>query len=303
MDAPSALAVVFDCNPDGWRNSAALIRTVDQVLFFVNAFRILHVDNRLVVFGTHPTEVRPLWPSAAEELPAAPVEPQAVRRALVHGVEDLLAKDPGDAAGSLLGGALARALPRLAAAKRATPRLQLRLLVVHASADVPHQHLPGMNCAFAAKKLGVVVDAVEFAKADSQVLQTAADMTGGVYLRPDAATRTGLSQFLISSCLPDAAAREVLRAPAQAAVETRAICHRTHQPVSLGYACSVCLAVFADAKDLTSCPVCGEQFRNVLRKRRPQPPPPPPPRPRPPPPPPPRPRPPPPPPPRPPSKK
>ena len=73
MDAPSALAVVFDCNPDGWRNSAALIRTVDQVLFFVNAFRILHVDNRLVVFGTHPTEVRPLWPSAAEELPAAPM--------------------------------------------------------------------------------------------------------------------------------------------------------------------------------------------------------------------------------------
>jgi hypothetical protein len=52
--------------------------------------------------------------------------------------------------------------------------LQLRLLVLHASDDDPTQHLTLMNCAFAAQKHTVMLDALVLAPVDSLLLQQAA---------------------------------------------------------------------------------------------------------------------------------
>ena len=284
-DDPSAVAIIFDGSPDGWENDAALAHAIDAVLLFANAFRLLNAGNKLLVVGEHPLKARCLLPKVGSSEPAAAVEPQIVRHTLVHNVGGMIQTElPPTAGGSLVGGALALALCRLAAARRATPRLQLRVLVLHASPDVPGQHLPAMNCAFAAKKLGVIVDAIVLAPSDSPLLQTAADVTGGLYLKPDAAARAGLAQYLLSACLPDQHARQIVRPPAQGKLETRALCYLTKQPVEIGHACSVCLTVYSDPTALgtpPTCPVCGERF--VLKpvpkpppKKKPRPPPPPP---------------------------
>ena len=280
-DDPSAVAIIFDGSPNYWEDDATLAGAIGAVLLFANAFRLLNAGNRLLLVGEHPKAAKCLLPGPAAASPWRRWS-QILRKTLVGSAGQMIMAEV--AGGSLVGGALALALCRLAAARRAAPRLQLRVLVLHASPDVPGQHLPAMNCAFAAKKLGVIVDAIVLAPSDSPLLQTAADVTGGLYLKPDAAARAGLAQYLLSACLPDQHARQIVRPPAQGKLETRALCYLTKQPVEIGHACSVCLTVFADPTALGSpptCPVCGERF--VLKpvpkpppkkKQRPPPPPP-----------------------------
>jgi hypothetical protein len=119
-----------------------------------------------------------------------------------------------------------------------------------------------MNSIFAAQKLGVLIDAVLLGSAShSMLLQQAAHLTGGLYLHARSGTpaQRALAQYLLTSCLPDRYERQLLSAPPQGELETRARCFLTKQPLEVGFACSVCLAVFAHDK-LPSCPVCATRF-------------------------------------------
>ena len=102
---------------------------------------------------------------------------------------------------------------------------------------------------------------------DSMVLQQAAHLTGGLHLRPDEPTLRGLSQYLITHCLPSRQARQFLRMPRQRQPETRALCFLSKDPVEIGHACSVCLAVFHH-DNLNACPVCGTRFALALPPRK-----------------------------------
>ena len=82
----------------------------------------------------------------------------------------------------------------------------------------------------------------------------------------------GLTQYLLTCVLPDPHVRRFLRPPAQGLLETRALCHLSRAPVEVGWACSVCLTVFADGKrsELPECPVCATRFTlNLLPSARP----------------------------------
>jgi len=140
--------------------------------------------------------------------------------------------------------------------------VQPRMLIVHASSDSPSQHLATMNAIFAAQKLSVLIDVVLLnQREDSMQLQQAAHLTGGLYLRPPVGSpmQRALAQYLLSCCLPDRYARQFVSAPQQGQLETRAICFLSKQALEVGFACSVCLAVFGDEK-LPSCPVCATRF-------------------------------------------
>ena len=164
---------------------------------------------------------------------------------------------------SLISAALSAAVCRLQRVRREAPKVQARALVVQACADSAAQHLPTMNCAFAAQKLGVLIDTLALCEAPSMLLQQAAALTGGLHLRPDDETLAALCQYLITCCLPDQYARQFLRPPAQGELETRALCFLTKRPLDIGHACSVCLAVFGDDK-LLECPVCASRFTGNL---------------------------------------
>ena len=267
-DDPSALCVLIDVSPRAWaaRPQADFATLVDHLLVFANAFHLLSASNRLVLLCVHPSSVRFAWPPAdARALDtAASVQPRALRAAMDDTVRELLALPlPEDAQiESPLAGALALALCRLQGLRRTQPKIQPRILMLQATPDVPAHHLACMNCVFAAQKQSVLVDAVALAPQDSLLLQQAAELTGGSYLRPDAQAWAGLTQYLLTCVLPDQHARRFLQPPAQGLLETRALCHLTKAPVEVGWACSVCLTVFAEEKRaaLPECPVCGTRF-------------------------------------------
>lgn len=267
-EQPSALAIVVDVSPSAWvaRPRDELAALLDDLLVFANAFHLLSASNQLMVLCVNPSETRFAWPPSDSRAAdaACSVEPRALRIALDTVVQQLLAAPPPDTtpAGSPLAAALGLALCRLQRVRRAQPKVQPRILVVHASADLPAHHLACMNCVFAAQKQTVLIDAVALAPHDSLLLQQAAELTGGSYVRPDGPTRAGLSQYLLTCCLPDQYARGFLSAPARGKLEARATCHVSKRPVEVGWACSVCLTVFADEKrsELRECPVCGTRF-------------------------------------------
>lgn len=274
-DDSSALAVLVDCGPS-WREPAALGSALEQLLIFLNAYQLLSATNQLTVLASHSAAVDVLWPppDAGADVVMATSDAHGLRAAVTDGVARIMATssaasgdDPSDAAGTdedapLLSAALTAALCRLHRATRAHPRVQPRILILHASADAPTQHLAMMNGVFAAQKLGVLIDAVLLnAAADSMVLQQSAFLTGGLYLRAprDAPVQRALVQYLITCCLPDRYARQFLSAPPQGQLETRALCFLSKQPLEIGFACSVCLAVFSHDK-IASCPVCSTRF-------------------------------------------
>lgn len=275
-DAISALAVVFDCGVTWSACSKDKFGSlIEQLLLFLNTYHLHAANNLLLVLAHHPSTVRQVWPPSDSDEPATPSAPQMLRTAMADCLQHLAAEDvaqtdapPGsDAAAPLLSAALSTAVCRLQRVRRLRPKVEPRILVVHASADAPTQHLPAMNCVFAAQKLGVLIDAVLLGSDDSMLLQQAAHLTGGLYLRPDEPTRSALGQYLITCCLPDRYARQTLRPPPQGQPETRALCHLSKQPVEMGHACSVCLTVF-EHDQLPSCPVCGTRYALAPQGRK-----------------------------------
>ena len=106
----------------------------------------------------------------------------------------------------------------------------------------------------------IIIDTVLLACAeDSMLLQQAAHLTGGLYLRAEGPTQRALGQYLLTCCLPDKYERQYLAPPVQGEPESRALCFVTKQPVEMGYACSVCLTVFSH-DGLAACPVCGTRY-------------------------------------------
>ena len=227
------LTVVLDCSLSWARGGPEdLTQAIEQLLLFLNAFSLLSASNQLLLLASNDEAVEVLWPPASlgHDAVAAPSDARALRAAVAAGVQRLVtsrssaASDDGGAAAPQLAAALAAALCRMHRVCRALPKVQPRMLLFHATeAEEPSQHLAAMNCVFAAQKMGVIIDALLLgATTDSTLLQHAAHQTGGLYLRPDAATQRAIAQYLITCCLPDRYARQFLRPPAQGQLETQA---------------------------------------------------------------------------------
>ena len=82
-DDPSAVAIIFDGNPNYWEDDATLAGAIDAVLLFANAFRLLNAGNRLLLVGEHPKKAQCLLPGKLGPEPVAAVEPQILRKTLV----------------------------------------------------------------------------------------------------------------------------------------------------------------------------------------------------------------------------
>ncbi|BHF57999.1 General transcription factor IIH subunit 3 [Sparganum proliferum] len=160
--------------------------------------------------------------------------------------------------------------------------LRARILVIRAAEDAASQYLPLMNSVFTAQKLRVPIDAciippttVSSTPEDlrhtsvlhdfsySSLLQQAADLTGGIYLRVP--RPAGLLQYLISVFLPRVNMRSSLILPDSRnsgpshGVDFRAACFCHRQLVDLAYVCSVCLSVFCSFSPV--CSTCNSPFK------------------------------------------
>jgi len=204
---PSVLAIVLDCNPVEWARRADedLPALLEQLLMFANAYWMLSSANRLIVIGAHPGTAWLIWPEAPEHA-AEPAPPHRLRHALARGVEALLDLDPPSESpgagasprGPQLAAALSLATLRIARARREQPLLQPRILVLHASADEPSEHLRIVDLAFGNAKFDVVADVVLLQpQRDSLALQQLSHLTGGLYLSADARSRARLVFFIL----------------------------------------------------------------------------------------------------------
>mmetsp|Transcript_41098 Transcript_41098/g.131480 ORF Transcript_41098/g.131480 Transcript_41098/m.131480 type:complete len:296 (-) Transcript_41098:17-904(-) len=249
-----------------------------QVLIFINSFLVSHQRNHLCVMAMTSSDCHVVYASAIERKARGEGDVTAVPAYLSAGTDimrklrELTAtaqveeKAEGEAGGTAppFSAALARALcylNRLAKSEDevggfpATPAQQ-RVLCMLGARDHPPQYISVMNAVFSAQRSGVVVDGYMLGQWDSAFLQQAANITGGVYLRPQ--QQQGLLQFLLSVFGVDQSLRESLVLPRPLGVDFRASCFCHKDTIDLGYVCSVCLSIFCQA--CKECSTCGTVF-------------------------------------------
>jgi transcription initiation factor TFIIH subunit 3 len=132
-----------------------------------------------------------------------------------------------------------------------------RIIVFSATKDDPSQTVPTMNSIFACHKKGITIDSVSIGSySTSSLLQVAADITSGYHSQ--VRTISHLQSVLMSVLLVDAPLRQELRIPKLALVDHKATCFCHQRYASIGYVCSVCLAVFCEP--CQPCKVCEVAF-------------------------------------------
>ncbi|GBG28319.1 RNA polymerase II transcription factor B subunit 4 [Hondaea fermentalgiana] len=115
-----------------------------------------------------------------------------------------------------------------------------RVLVIQVTPDDPSQYIASMNSAFAAQKLGVLVDVVDLSPEPSKILQQVAHLSKGIVQRFETITTPALIEHLLTVYLPDAETRKLLKLPPQAAIVLQAACFCCGKLRDRGWVCSVC---------------------------------------------------------------
>jgi len=273
-DKGSLLILLLDTHPGVWDAPApprgaeqgcalelGYAAFAEQVCVFVNAFLLLHPQNRLAALALHCDAVHLLYESP--ELRARGGEATPAAAALLCALGRLPSPDALPPSALLrtspLSGALSRALCYLQRAQRGAAgaaALAPRILALSGGSDTAGQYVPMMNAIFAAQSAGVPLDACLLGAGESAYLQQAASLTGGLYLRPP--RPAALLQYLLSVFAVDPAARAQLRLPQSRGVDFRASCFCHKRPVDVGLVCSVCLSIYC--ADCAACSTCGADY-------------------------------------------
>lgn len=132
-----------------------------------------------------------------------------------------------------------------------------RIVVFSLFPDTASQVIPTMNAIFACNKKSIAIDSVLLGShLSSPLLQVASEVTGGFHTA--VRTHSELVRLMMSTLLVDVPHRFELKMPKLALVDHRATCFCHQRFVSIGYVCSVCLAVFCQPSE--QCKVCGIEF-------------------------------------------
>jgi len=289
-DLPSGLIVLFDMTQGGWERSAgaggpSAIDAAESLLTFVRAHFLLHGGNSVVVIATHPHGSEFLYQSpvhvtsgtqitGALEMDSFDATLHAAMVALAQRMQSKHAgglEDKREVPHFSSAFAMAACVANRMNADKFHKTLP-RVMVLSATTDLPSQYIPVMNCIFSFQKAEVLIDSFVVAHGDCALLQQAADITRGVYLRPELSSlssKGSLLAWFMSCFLADRLTRYVdgdsetkttfLRLPRPQSVDYRASCFKTGQAIRIGFVCSVCLSIFAKL-DFILCPMCAAKI-------------------------------------------
>ncbi|XP_078277341.1 general transcription factor IIH subunit 3 isoform X1 [Rhinoraja longicauda] len=298
----SLLVIVVDVNPVWWgqqilkESPFTLSKCMDAVLVLGNSHLVMSRSNRLAIIASHSQESRFLYPgkqwklgcfaesgesSSAESSWSGSKDGKYELLALENDIvteeiKDLMAKTEVRAhlTETLLAGSLANALCYIHKVNKeldASHELNSRILVIKAAEDSAAQYMNFMNVIFAAQKQNILID-VCVLDSESGLLQQAADITGGLYLKIP--QLLALTQYLLWVFLPDPEQRSQLVLPPRVHVDYRAACFCHRNLIEIGYVCSVCLSIFCNFSPI--CTTCETAFRIALppvlkaKKKRPR---------------------------------
>ncbi|GAX73181.1 hypothetical protein CEUSTIGMA_g634.t1 [Chlamydomonas eustigma] len=239
---------------------------LEQILYFIGAYRLLNNNNRLAVFALHHEECQPLYIHGGDESSYA--SNSNPYRNVKEGIESILraevskidaGSEPQEPCTALACG-LSRALCLI---NRITTSSSLsracskpRIVCITGSPDVPLQYIPVMNAIFSAQRAEVVVEALVLHTKDSAFLQQAAHLTGGLYIRPP--DRCAALQHLVHCLSADTETRKMLVVHQPLGVDFRASCFCHKRTIDIGFVCSVCLSIFCEK--VSTCKICGTDF-------------------------------------------
>jgi transcription initiation factor TFIIH subunit 3 len=239
---------------------------LEQILYFIGAYRLLNNNNRLAVFALNNQECQPLYIQSGDE--SSLDTNSNPYRNVKEGVESILRAEVSkiDAGAeqqdpcTALACGLSRALCLINRITTVTSyghaRSKPRIVCIIGSPDVPLQYIPVMNAIFSAQRAEVVVDALVLHSKDSAFLQQAAHLTGGLYIRPT--DRCTALQYLVHCLSADTETRKMLVVHQPLGVDFRASCFCHKKTIDIGYVCSVCLSIFCEK--VSSCKICGTEF-------------------------------------------
>lgn len=151
-----------------------------------------------------------------------------------------------------------------------TPGLSSRILIVSVSGDLANKYIEIMNAIFACQRMSIPIDVLKLA-GDQVFLQQAADTTNGIYMSLDSrVARAGLLQYLMFTYLPDQSARNHLIVPGEGeGVDFRAACFCHKKVVDIGFVCSICLSIFCQPLEDSTCLLCGSHLSMANFGQRP----------------------------------
>lgn len=143
--------------------------------------------------------------------------------------------------------------------------LKCRFIILSCGAEDQSQYLNFINSVFAAQKLNCAIDCLIMDKErHSNMLQQAADLTGGIYSRLE--NLVDIETVLFTAFLVDKDQRDeeaaVLRRFVPIDYRATCVCHK--KLIETGVVCSVCLTAFCDFQPF--CPTCGTVLENILDK-------------------------------------
>ncbi|XP_062930074.1 general transcription factor IIH subunit 3 isoform X2 [Mobula hypostoma] len=275
------LVIVVDVNPVWWgqqilkESQFTLSKCMDAVMVMGNSHLVMSRSNKLAIIASHSQESRFLYPSkqwksgsfsdsggtTSAESTLSSSKDAEVRAHLTE---------------TLLAGSLAKALCYIHKVNKemnASHELKSRILVIKAAEDSAAQYMNFMNVIFAAQKQNILIDACVL-DSDSGLLQQAADITGGLYLKIP--QLSAITQYLLWMFLPAPEQRSQLVLPPPVHVDYRAACFCHRNLIEIGYVCSVCLSIFCNFSPI--CTTCETAFRIALppvlkaKKKKPRPP-------------------------------
>lgn len=253
--------IVVDCSIDSWkrvgdlaedvppRSRCSLSHVLEAVGAVQSALSLFHADNHVSLIAAG-SSVRPV-DSVQELAQFATQEHVSIAKALCVAlcVANRVLKDDGKSQG-----------------------LKTRLLLLTATQVPPYDAVTSMNCAFAAQKLGFVLDILDYTQSTSPTLRQLVHHTDGWYL--SLAPKDGRQGALAHSvlyffvCPPEK--REHMSGPPAVPTDMRSVCFCHKELQSMGFVCSVCLSVFCEKeKPTTKCPTCSHrimtQFTSIKR--------------------------------------
>jgi hypothetical protein len=254
------VVIIVDCSDDSWRQIGELANqevsptkrcnskvALESIQMLQAAIQMFHADNRTTILAA--TLDPKFVPSVANCVDELITGQASIVKALTMAL-CLLNREAKEAS---LGGTIVHAP-------------ETRIVVVTATRIFPHEFVSCMNCAFAAQKMGVVVDVVDYSQSSTPELLQLVHQTNGWYLAlsPAGGQQGSFAHALLTHFVACASARRNLNPPSCPATDMRTICF-CHQNnlISIGFVCSVCLSVFCEKRNV--CIACNSKVS--LRKK------------------------------------
>lgn len=250
--------LILDCSNASWAKANANVApskrcsftlALESLILLQNAIELFHADNETVLMAAcHP----------------AP-------RMVTGGVEEFiqLSQQTGSQEISVTKALLTTlcvANRRITQAQRFDT--QIRFVLITASPVPTTDFVTCMNCAFAAQKLGIVIDVFDFSQnTNSPTLMQLVHHTEGWYVNAKDASQGVLAHMLLAYFSASLAQRTI--PPMQLATDMRSVCFCHQKLINIGYVCSVCLAVFCE-KPAFLCKACSCKVSRPLAKKETQ---------------------------------